>query len=240
MGPFWLLVFSFLTKSPFFAFTSQKISQVGGKYLCRPFSNRGSIKILFSILSYFSFHQIIFLKVSSKSHNFNSWQKKLISLWLEEMAGFTNLEKRTESDLEWILIFLQSMFTQTIKTLIWHVTHHVLFSVSRPYAMPELWGGGVPTSGSGQFSPRLWVPIPYSLSPTRRSKPAFQWQGTNERIHRQCQQGTRRTKDIHGGHQFTVNGLQLPRLWHEGPSSFQNSPEKPLPSSVWIRYCAWA
>ena len=79
----------------------------------------------------------------------------------------------------------------------------LLFSVSRPYAMPELWGGGVPTSDSGQFSPRLWVPSPYSLSPTRRSKPAFQWQGTNERIHRQWQQGTKRTKDRHGGHQFT-------------------------------------
>ena len=51
--------------------------------------------------------------------------------------------------------------------------------------------------------PRLWVPSPYSLSPTRRSKPAFQWQGMNERIHRQWQQGTKRTQDRHGGHQFT-------------------------------------
>ena len=47
--------------------------------------------------------------------------------------------------------------------------------------------------------PRLWVLSPYSLSPTRRSKPAFQWQGTNERIHRKWQQGTKRTKDRHGG-----------------------------------------
>ena len=74
----------------------------------------------------------------------------------------------------------------------------VLFSVSRPYAMPELWGGGVPTSDSGQFSPRIWVPSPYSLSPTRRSKTAFQWQGTNKRIHRQWQQGMKQTKDRHG------------------------------------------
>ena len=47
--------------------------------------------------------------------------------------------------------------------------------------------------------PRLWVPSPYSLSLTRRSKPAFQWHGTNERIHRKWQQGTKRTQDIHGG-----------------------------------------
>ena len=69
---------------------------------------------------------------------------------------------------------------------------------------------------------RLWVPNPYSLSPTRRSKPTFQWQGTNERIHRQWQQGTKWTKDRHGGHQFTY-GSQLPRLRHKGPSSFQNT-----------------
>ena len=75
----------------------------------------------------------------------------------------------------------------------------LLFLVSRPYAMPELWVGGVPTSDSGQSSPWLWVPNPYSLSPTRRSKPAFQWQGTNERIYMQWQQGTKRTKDRHGG-----------------------------------------
>ena len=116
----------------------------------------------------------------------------------------------------------------------------LLFSVTGPYAMPELWGGGVPTSGSGQFSPRLWLPSPYSLSSTRISKPAFQWQGTNERIHRQWQQGTKRTQDRHGGHQFTVNGSQLPPLWQEGPCSFQNSPEKLLPSSAGIRYCSWA
>ena len=114
----------------------------------------------------------------------------------------------------------------------------LLFLVSRPYVMPKLWGGGVPTSDSRQFSPRLWVPNPYSLSPTRQSKPAFQWQGTNERIHRQWQQGTKRTKDRHGGHQFTYRS-QLPHLWHEGPSSFQNSPERPLPSSVRICYYAW-
>ena len=99
----------------------------------------------------------------------------------------------------------------------------VLFLVSRPYAMPELWGGEVPTSDSGQSSPRLWVPNPYSLSPTRQSKPAFQWQGTNERVHRQWQQGTKRMKDRHGGHQITY-GSHSPRLWHDGPSSFSEQP----------------
>ena len=139
----------------------------------------------------------------------------------------------SKTSIEWLSLFIMVNWA-----LLWGLL--LLFSVSRPYAMPELWGVGVPTSDSGQFSPRLWVPIPYSLSPTRQSKPAFQWQGTNERIHRQWQQGKKRTKDRHGGHQFTVNGSQLPRLWHEGPSSFQNSPEKPLPSSMRIRYCAWA
>ena len=87
--------------------------------------------------------------------------------------------------------------------------------------------------------PRLWVPIPYSLSPTRRSKPAFQWQVKNERIHRQWQQGTRRTQDKHGGHQFTYGSL-VTSLVTGGKCYFHNSPEKLLPSSVGIRYCAWA
>ena len=46
--------------------------------------------------------------------------------------------------------------------------------------------------------PRLWVPSPYSFSPTRRSKPAFQWQGTNERTQKQWHQDTKRTQDRHG------------------------------------------
>ena len=87
--------------------------------------------------------------------------------------------------------------------------------------------------------PRLWVPSPYSLSPTWRSKPAFQWQGTTERIHRQWQQGTKRTQDRHGVTN-SLMGIHLPPLWQEGPCSFKNSPEKLLPSSVGICYCAWA
>ena len=58
--------------------------------------------------------------------------------------------------------------------------------------------------------PRLWVPSPYSLIPTGRIKPAFQWQGTNERIHRQWQQGTKRTQDRHGGHQFIYGSSVTP------------------------------
>ena len=99
----------------------------------------------------------------------------------------------------------------------------LLFSVSRPYAMPELWGGGVPTSDSGQFSPRLWVPSPYSLSPTRRSEPEFQWKGTNARIHRQWQQGTKRTKDRHGGPQFTY-GSSVTSLVTGGTVLFSEQP----------------
>ena len=96
--------------------------------------------------------------------------------------------------------------------------------------MPELWGGGVPTSDSGQSSRRLWVPNPYSLSLTKRSKPALQWQGKNERIHRQWQQGTKQTKDRNRGQQFTY-GSQLPRLWHEGPSSLQNTQRDHYPAA---------
>ena len=70
----------------------------------------------------------------------------------------------------------------------------------------------VPTSDSGQSSPRFWVPNPNYLSPTRRSKPAFQWQGTNERIHRQWHQGTKQTKDRHGGHQFHIWGISVTSL----------------------------
>ena len=105
-----------------------------------------------------------------------------------------------------------------------HVYVHVLlFSVSRPYAMTKLWGGGVPTSDRGKFSPRLWVPSPYSLGPTRRSKPASQWQGTNERIHRQWQQGTKRAKDRHRGHQY-IYGSSVTSLVTGGTVFFSEQP----------------
>ena len=71
--------------------------------------------------------------------------------------------------------------------------------------------------------PRLWVPNPYSLSPTRRSKPAFQWQGTNERIHRQWQYGTKRNQDRHGGHQFTY-GSSVTSLVTGGTVFFSEQP----------------
>ena len=69
----------------------------------------------------------------------------------------------------------------------------------------------------------------------RRSKPAFQWQGTNERIHRQWQQGTKRTQDRHGEHQFTY-GSSVNSLVTGGTVFFSEQPEH----SVGIRYCAWA
>ena len=71
--------------------------------------------------------------------------------------------------------------------------------------------------------PRLWVPSPYSLSLMRQSKPAFQWQGTNERIHRQWQQGTKRTQDRHGGHQFT-DGSSVTSLVTGGTVFFSEHP----------------
>ena len=71
--------------------------------------------------------------------------------------------------------------------------------------------------------PRLWVPSPYSLSLTRRSKPAFQLQGTNERINRQWQQGTKQTQDRHGGHQFTY-GSSVTSLVTGGTVFFSEQP----------------
>ena len=101
---------------------------------------------------------------------------------------------------------------------------YVVSPVSRQYAMSELWGGGIPTPRTVDNSyPRLWVPSPYSLSPTRRSKPAFQWQGTNERIHRQWQQDTKRTQDRHGGHQFTY-GSSVTSLVTGGTVFFSEQP----------------
>ena len=83
---FWF--FGFFPKSQFFNFTSQKISRFGGKYLCRPLSNRGSIKYIFSSSITFSIISIFSSDIPSKSHNFNIWQKTLlIPLWpIEQKA----------------------------------------------------------------------------------------------------------------------------------------------------------
>ena len=73
----------------------------------------------------FSIFQIIFLKISSKYHNFNIWPKKYLFQY-----GQQDLANTTESDLAWLIIFLQSLFkfnfvtTHMIKTFIWHLTHH--------------------------------------------------------------------------------------------------------------------
>ena len=100
----------------------------------------------------------------------------------------------------------------------------LLFSVTGPYAMPELWGGGVPTSDNGQFRPRLWVPSPYSLSPTRRSKPTFQWQGTNERIHRQWQQGNETNKGQTRGAPIHSGWVAVTSLLTGGTLFFSEQP----------------
>ena len=70
--PFRFLGFLLSPYNSIFIFTSQKSSQFVGKYLCRPQSNRSSIKN--RVLSYL--HFIIFSSILlSKSHNFNIWKK---------------------------------------------------------------------------------------------------------------------------------------------------------------------
>ena len=101
--------------------------------MCRPSSNMGTIKIKKLISIIFFIYEIIFSKISSKSCYFNICQNKLlIPLWLTESAEWTNSENRTESNLKWVLILLNSLSqfhfvtTQMINTFIWHLTHHPL------------------------------------------------------------------------------------------------------------------
>ena len=49
----------------------------------------------------------------------------------------------------------------------------------------------------------------------------------------------RNERRIDTGGTHSHMSLQLPPLWQVGTCYFQNSPEKPLPRSVKIRYCAW-
>ena len=86
--------------------------------------------------------------------------------------------------------------------------------------------------------PRLWEPRPYSLSPTRRSKPAFQWQGTNERIHRQWQQGTKQTQNRHEGHQFTY-GYSVTSLVTGGNVFFSEQPGETMTQQRGNSYCVF-
>ena len=99
----------------------------------------------------------------------------------------------------------------------------------------------VPTSDSGQSSPRLWVSNPYYLSPTRRSNMHANVKGRmNGYIGNNNREQNERRTDT-GGTNFTYRDSQLPRLWHKGPSSsVPEHPKRPLPRSVRIRYCAWA
>ena len=128
----------------------------------------------------------------------------------------------------------------------------MLLSVSWQVGMPEWWGGvGYNRSAAiPRFQPRTVAnPALYSrcptriiLSPMRQSNMhACQWQGTSEQIHRQRQQATSDGQTQGGTNHFTEWDCKLPCLWHEGTRySIQEHPKKPLPSSMRIRYCAWA
>ena len=125
----------------------------------------------------------------------------------------------------------------------------VLFLVSGPVGMPELWGGvGYNISAAlPRFQPRTVAspsldsgcPTRIHLSPTRRSNMHANDKG---RVNGYIGNDNRQlAKDRHGGHQLIqIWDSQLPWLWHEGPSS--SIPEHlkiPLPRSLGIRYCAW-
>ena len=99
----------------------------------------------------------------------------------------------------------------------------------------------VPTSDSGQSSPRLWVPNPYSLSLTRRSNMHFNDKGQMNGYIGNDNREWNEWRTETGGTNITYGDSQLPRLWHYGPSSsVPEYPKRPLPSSMRIRYCVWA
>ena len=95
----------------------------------------------------------------------------------------------------------------------------------------------VPTSESGQPSPIIWVPNPHSLIQTRRSSMSMtidKWKKYNrQRTKVRPRGGTNLTN---GGYKLTcvLKTRNLVLLYTERPEIYQ------LPSSVRIRYCAWA
>ena len=84
--PFQFLYFLLFFKNSIFIFTFKKRSLFVGKYIYRPLSNRGSIKNISKF--YHIFHFInLFLKLSSKSHNFNIWQKNIMHSIMANIIG---------------------------------------------------------------------------------------------------------------------------------------------------------
>ena len=99
----------------------------------------------------------------------------------------------------------------------------------------------IPTSDIGQSRPRIWVPNPYYFSPTKRSNMHFNDKGRMNGYIGNDNRKRNKWRTDTGGNNFTYADSQLPRLWHEGPSSsVPEHPKRPWPSNVRIRYCAWA
>ena len=73
----------------------------------------------------------------------------------------------------------------------------------------------VPTSDSGQSSPRLWVPNPYYLSPTRRSNMHFNDKGRMNGCIGNDNRERNERRTYTGGNNITYGVSQLPCLWHE-------------------------
>ena len=126
----------------------------------------------------------------------------------------------------------------------------VLFLVSVPVEMPELWGGVGYNRSSvlPRLQPRIVAspaldsgcPTRIHLSPMIRSN---MHANDNGRVNGYIGNDNRqRAKYRHGGTNYFIEwDSHLPCLWHEGPcSSLPKHPKIPLPRSMRICYCAWA
>ena len=100
--------FSFFPKSPFFICTSQNSALFGWEYLFTPLGNRGSIKIYFRVLSYFSFyhfqkyHPNIIISIFEKNYSLHYGQHNVqVHTWkIQQKTTWHDYQRKTE-DMSW-------------------------------------------------------------------------------------------------------------------------------------------
>ena len=97
--------------------------------MCRPFSNMGYIKN-HQFLSYFSFYQITFSKISSRYHHFNIWKKKTNFIMANKIGRVQKLGKQTRNwpDMTNNILTVPAwiLFCHNIddKKIIWNISTH--------------------------------------------------------------------------------------------------------------------